>query len=178
MANPNDLSRITDGLAKLESSRSGYTGSKKKAARALARHSITLVKPAADAMAGDATAYTAAHQFYCEKPIKVLGVTVCPQATTAADNTDYVTISVVKGDGAGGAATTIASADTRAASLNALAAGVKETLTLSTTEADLRVAAGGVLGFALAKAGAGKIIGACSFTIHYEEEGADGYEVL
>lgn len=176
MSYPNDMSRIAGELGKLAASSDQYTTHPRKVARNLIRRTYKLFKPAADSMAGDATAYTAADQIRMPRACKVIGAYFSPTATSAADNTDYATLKVVKGDGAGGAETIIASGDTRAASLNALAAGVTETLTLSATEANTRIAAGGILSFSIAKAGAGKIVGAGSFTVDVEEEDVDSYE--
>lgn len=177
MAYPNDMSRIASALAKIEASNGAqYTDAPRKAARNLIRRTYVLRKTAVDAMAADTTAYTAADQIVMPRACKVLAAYVMPTGTTAADNTDYATIKVQKGDGAAGSGTDIATGDTRAASLNALAAGVKETLTVTSTEADARIAAGGVLGFAIAKAGAGKVVSPFTITVVVEEEGLDSLE--
>lgn len=178
MALPNDLSRTADGLAQLQSSVPGYSSDKKKAARALIRSEQLLIKPAADAMAADTTAYTAAMQRAIKKPIRVLGATIQPQSTLTAHDTNYATVKVVKGDGAGGAEVICASVTTQITGGSGnWTAGASEALTLSATEDNTRIPSGGVLGFSIAKAGTGVVVPICTITVFYEEEGDDGFEV-
>lgn len=104
--------------------------------------------------------------------IRVVSAKVAAPVAIAADNTDYCTFTVSKRTGAG-SATSVSSADTRAASLNALAAFVPEALTNSTTAADLDLAASDVLTFKVVKSGSGKAICAATSyfacTVEYEE---------
>lgn len=85
-----------------------------------------------------------------------LGSVAAPIAV-AADNTDYVTFTLAKRTAAG-AAVTLASGDTRAASLNALAAFIPEALVNTTTAADLELADGDVVTFKAVKSGSGKAL--------------------
>lgn len=82
---------------------------------------------------------------------------VAAPIAVAADNTDYCTFTVSKRTGAG-SATSVSSADTRAASLNALAAFVPEALTNSVTAADLELADADVITCKIVKAGSGKAV--------------------
>jgi len=92
--------------------------------------------------------------------LRVISVKVIAPIAVAADNTDYVTFTCAKVDSAGANAATVATADTRAASLNALAAHTAEALT--NTVANLVLADGWSLTAAVAKAGAGKAITAAT----------------
>lgn len=71
-----------------------------------------------------------------------------PATALAANGTNYISLLVQKRDGAGGAAVTVASTDTNTAGANvSLAAFVPQLLTLTSTAADIQVAAGNVLTF-------------------------------
>lgn len=181
MAYPNDLSRIVGGLAKLEGSNPDLDGQfdAKKAARNLIRRTIVLVKPAADAMAADTTAYTAAYQYRARCAGRLLGAYLQPQGTATAHNDNFATISAQKADGAGGAGTTMASRTTDANGGGvSLAAGVTVPMTLSATVADTRYAAGAVIGFAIAKAGSGVAVPICNILLDVEEEDVDAYGLV
>lgn len=91
---------------------------------------------------------------------KVVSAKVVAPVAVAADNTDYVTFLLAKVDSAGANSATVATADTRAASLNALAAFVPEALTL--TDANVTILAGWTLNASVAKAGSGKAITAAT----------------
>jgi len=177
---PNDMSRIADGLAKPEASNPTYVcdqGST-RAARNLIRRTIVLRKPDADAMAADATAYTAADQVRMRSAGRVLGAYIQPTATLTAHDTNYATVSVEKGDGAGGAGVVMASKTTKiTGGTNDWAAGRTEALALSATLANFHFVAGAVIGFSIAKAAAGVVVGVCSICVDIEEEGVDGYAV-
>ena len=180
MTLPNDMSHIVDGVAKPEASNSAiYTHAQGSTgpARNLIRRTLVLRKPAADAMAGDATDYTAAMMERARTACRILGAYFIPEGTTVADNTDYATLNVVKGDGLAGAQVVMATGDTRAASLDGLAAGVTETLVVSATVANTRIPRGSVWGFSIAKVGAGKVVPVGTFVVDYEEEGTDAYAV-
>lgn len=91
---------------------------------------------------------------------KVIAAYVVAPVVVAADNTDYVTFTFSKADADGSNAATVASGDTRAASLNGLAAGDSEALTL--TDANVIIPDGYHLRAAVAKAGSGKAITAAT----------------
>ena len=99
---------------------------------------------------------------------RILSAYVTAPITVAADNTDYVTFTVQTADGAGGSGATAFSGDTRAASLNALAAAIPEALTA--TAANVVVPVGGVVTIAVAKTGSGKAIVAATSYCHIQIE--------
>jgi hypothetical protein len=142
--------------------------------RVLIRQTLTLLKVAADGAAGNATAYTAAPQIRMPRACKVLGVYVHPQAALTADNANNALVKVVKGDGAAGAEVVCASMTTNVASGNWVA-GTTKALTLSGTVANLRIPAGGVLSFSIAKNGTGVVVPISAFTVDVEWEDADTY---
>ena len=176
MALPNDVSRIAQGLSNYSASSSDVTAAK-AAGKTFIRRTITLRKPAADAMAADATAYTAAEYVRMMNPGRVIGACLCPQtAANIGDDTDFATVNVVKADGAAGADTVMASRTTKiTGGTDDLAAGVLETLTVSSTLADTRFTAGQVIGFSITKDGAGQVVPICSIDVDIEIEGVDGY---
>lgn len=92
--------------------------------------------------------------------LRIVSAYVVAPVAVAADNTDYVTFTLAKVDPAGANAATVASGDSRAASLNALAANAPEALTL--TVANVVLLDGWSLTAAVAKAGAGKAITAAT----------------
>lgn len=112
------------------------------------------------ATAGTAMTTTAFYKNTTGVLQRVVAVYVVAPVVVAADNTDYVTFTLAKTDSAGANATTVASADTRAASLNALAANVPEAITVTGSAQD--VAIDGHLTVAVAKAGSGKAITAAT----------------
>jgi hypothetical protein len=179
MAFPNDLSRITQAVGNLDGSNSGdYTDSPKEAARQLIRRTFVLKKPAADSMAADTTAYTAADAICVYRPFRVLGAKIYPQGTVTAHDTNYATINLVKGDGAAGAEVVAASQTTKITGGSGnWAAGVPEALTVSSTAANTRFAAGTVLGFSIAKAASGVAVPICTITVEVEFEGIDSFAV-
>lgn len=133
------------------------------------RRTIELfTKTAADSMAGDTTATTA---LVCKlyipahwsNGVRLVSLTIIPVAAMAADNTDYVTTTIKKVDGAGGAGVSVATYDSRAANNGALAAFVPLAMTLTATLANREVAAGSTFTFEIAKAGAGKIVPISSY---------------
>lgn len=175
MAYPNDMSEIALGLAKLEASNNAnYTDSPKEAARNLIRRTYTLHKVAADAMAADTTAYTAAPQIVMPRACKVLGMKIQPQSTLTAHATTNAVVNLVKGDGAAGAAVVIASVTTDVAGGNWVA-GTTKTGTLSATLANTRIPAGSVLSFNITKGSTGVVVPVCVISVDLEEEGCDGY---
>lgn len=178
MAFPNDMFRIASALSKIEGSNSGeYDGSVPKAARQLIRRTFQLRKPAADAMATDTTAYTAADAVRMQRAGRILGAWVYPQSTLTAHDSNYATVKVVKGDGAAGAETIMASVATTTTGSGNWAAGVHEALTVSSTLANTRIAKGEVLGFSIAKAASGVVVPICCITVEIEFEGTDDFAV-
>lgn len=179
MAYPNDMSEIAQGLGNLEASRNAsYDSTSKEAARNLIRRTYVLRKPAADSMAADTTAYTAADQIRMPRAGRVLGAYIQPASTLTAHDTTYATINVVTGDGAAGAAVVAASQTTKITGGSGnFAAGATEALTVSATLADTRFVAGAVLSFNIAKASTGVVVPACTISVDVEEEDVDGYGV-
>lgn len=92
--------------------------------------------------------------------MRVVSAYVVAPVAVAADNTDYVTFTLAKVDAAGANAATVFSGDSRAASLNGLAANAAEALTVTAANQD--IADGWHLTAAVAKAGAGKAITAAT----------------
>lgn len=76
----------------------------------------------------------------------------------AADNTDYVTITISKRDGAGGGATVVATYDSRAANQGAATAFVPKAFSLSAVAGALNLLETDVLTVTVAKGGAGKAV--------------------
>jgi len=62
MPYPNDMSRIAQGVGNYSASKTDMTAAASIAGRNLIRRTYVLRKEAADAMAADVTAYTAADQ--------------------------------------------------------------------------------------------------------------------
>lgn len=179
MAIPNDMTRIASGLSKVDGSNSGdYDGSVPKAARQLIRRAFKLYKPAADSMATDTTAYTAADQTYMPAAGRILGAWIQPQSTLTAHDTNYATVNVVSADNAAGSAVVMASQTTKITGGSGnWAAGVKEALTVTSTEADRHFDKGDVLSFSIAKASSGVAVPICSITVYVELEGTDDFAV-
>jgi len=177
MAFPNDMSQIAGALGRLEGSSAEYDSTSKEAARNIIRVQFTLRKPAADSMASDTTAYTAADMHRMFRAAKLLAAYVNPQATLTSNDTNYATVKLVKGDGAGGAETIMASVATTTTDSGSWAAGVPEALTLSATEANTRIARGELLGFSIAKAASGVVVPICTITAYLELEDVDAYGV-
>lgn len=76
----------------------------------------------------------------------------------AADNTDFVTITVAKRDGAGGAAVTVATYDSRAANNGAVTAWVPKAFTLSAVAGALNLLETDIITVTGVKGGAGKSV--------------------
>jgi hypothetical protein len=176
MALPNDVSRVTDELAKTAGSVPGYTGSKKKAARSLARQTKLLLKTAADAMASTTTAHTATFGFRAPCDGYLLGAHANSCGALTADNANNASLTVAKSDGAGGAATAMATLLTNVASGNWVAGGTKA-FTPSATAADRRFTKGQLISFAIAKNGTGVVVPICDVQVDFEAEGPYDYDV-
>lgn len=109
----------------------------------------------ADAAANTTTAETAIHR---EKLHGVVTAVQFTGAAVAADNTDYVTITVAKRDGAGGGATTIATYDSRAANQGAVTAFVPASFSLSAVAGALNLLETDVVTITVDKGGSGKTL--------------------
>lgn len=96
--------------------------------------------------------------------VRVLDVTICPGAALTAADATANTLTLAKADGAGGAATTVASITTNLASGNWVADTFKA-LTLSATFANTLVADGQILTLKKTHAGAGTVTPASTCTI-------------
>lgn len=79
-------------------------------------------------------------------------------AAIAADNTDYVTITVHKTDGAGGAQVLLGTYDSRAANNGAVTAHVPASFTLSVVAGALDLLETDTVEITIAKGGAGKVV--------------------
>lgn len=76
----------------------------------------------------------------------------------AANNTDYVTITISKRDGAGGGAVSVATYDSRAANQGAATAFVPMSFLLDSTATNLNILTTDVLTITVAKGGSGKSV--------------------
>ena len=115
----------------------------------------TWLKAAADGAAGDATADT----YFFRLPVKAEQAVVhfLPNNTLTAHDTNFATLNLKEGDGAGGALVTVASRNTKTTAAGGSGdwvAGVPVSLTISDTE----LAAGSVLAIAITKAAAGVVV--------------------
>jgi hypothetical protein len=79
-------------------------------------------------------------------------------AAIAADNTDYVTVTIAKRDGAGGAAVSLGTYDSRAANNGAVTAFVPASFTLSVVAGALFLLETDVVTVTTVKGGSGKVI--------------------
>lgn len=122
----------------------------------LLEHVVTFTKVAVDAMASTTTASTSFWR--APRDCDVISAEYSCVGTVATDATDIVGIIVNKADGAGGAATQIGIFNSLTGANGAIASNVPAVLTISTTAATVRVAAGAVLTFQITKGGAGKIV--------------------
>lgn len=170
---PNDSSRIARGVANLEVATNDYTTSPNVASRSLIRKNAHFLKPAVDGAASTATAYTAFPLQRMKNPGRVMGAFITATAAVTGDPTNNAVINIVTGDGLGGAQVVVATVTTTAN----LVAGVPFPIPLSATLANLKFAAGQVLGVSITKGGTGVVIPVSTFDVDYEEEGPDGYQV-
>lgn len=175
MALPNDMQRITNGLAALEVSNPTYSQATYIPSRSIIRRTIVLPKPAADS-GTTATAYTAAYAIRNRTAGRILGFYVIPAGAVTADATNNAVVSLITADGLGGTQV-VAATLTTDVNGGAWAAGVVKTGILSATAANLRYAAGTILGFAISKGGTGVAVPICELIVDIEEESADGYAV-
>lgn len=114
--------------------------------------SVVIARPV-DAAAGTTTAETT---IYCVKAASTLSaIKLCADGAVVADDTDYLTITVKKADGAGGASSTVAEATSAITGGVAIAARTKVSLGSLTGPV---LAAGSILTVTVAKAGSGKAL--------------------
>lgn len=111
---------------------------------------VDYTKAAVDAMASTTTA--ADHFYVAARDVQIISAKFVSPSTAATNGSNFGTIIVNKHDGAGGAGTIAASADTSATSI---AAGVAFPLALSATLANVQLTAGQVLSFQITKTGTG-----------------------
>lgn len=79
-------------------------------------------------------------------------------AAIAADNTDYITVTVSKRNGSGGGATVLGTYDSRAANNGAVTAFVPASFTLSVVAGALTLLSTDIITITIAKGGSGKVI--------------------
>ncbi len=182
MAYPNDSSRIAQGIENLETAVTTYTGTDpavRRASKSLIRKTYCITEVAAVYANGDnAIVANAAPSIYFKNPVNVLGVTIQNRTalTHSAANVQTFSLQAVSNNGVIG--NTIANAVTKAVAnsgTGTLAPGQKFSLTV--ISANSRVMAGTFVGVAIAPSSSGVAVGATSWAIDVEEEGADGYAV-
>lgn len=113
------------------------------------------VKQSADGAASTET--TAVYTFTAPVDCYLESAYVLPNDASAANSSNYATISLLHGDGAAGTPVVAATVDTSA---TAFAAGTKRAMTLSSTIANLHVLKGETVGFKITKTGTGVVVGA------------------
>jgi len=114
--------------------------------------SVVILRPV-DAAASTTTAETT---IYCVKAASTLSaIKLCADGAVTADDTDYLTITVKKADGAGGASSTVAEATSKITGGIAIAARTKVSLGSLTGPV---LAAGSILTVTVAKAASGKAL--------------------
>lgn len=120
---------------------------------------LKITKTAADAMAADATTET----YGCDVPFAgiVRAMYWKGDADIATDATDFITFTVNKRNAAGASSATVGTLTTSAV---ATAEFVRRSFTL--TNANVEVAEGGSLNFAIAKDGAGQVVPKGDIIIH------------
>lgn len=109
----------------------------------------------ADAAASDAIAERAMTREKFHGTITAIQFT---GAAIAADVTDYITVTISKRDGAGGAATVVGTYDSRAANNGAITAFVPAAFTLSVVAGALNLLETDILTIIVVKGGSGKVI--------------------
>lgn len=134
----------------------------------LLRTAEVYFKPAAD---GSAAATQALFPgLRVDNNIEVTSCVLVPYGALTADATNNATVSLEANDGAGGAATTVASGVTTAGGTGTWTAGTRIPLTLSATLANRIVsglAAERWLGMTIAKGGTGVAVPSCKLVIQY-----------
>lgn len=136
---------------------------------ALLGGAVTYCKQVADAMAADASdmGFLAVPASPTVNQIKVLTATLHPQGALTGNDTDFVTLSVVYDDGAGGSETTVASVTTKVTGgTGSWTAGKVYPLTVSAAY----VPAGNQLRLKIAKSGAGKVVPITTLSVCLQNE--------
>ncbi len=120
--------------------------------------------------AADAAASTTATYWAIKVPwnVRIIDVTVCPGGALTADNTNNAVLTLAKANGAGGAATTVATLTTNAASGNWVADTFKS-FTLATASADQLVNDGQILTLKKTVGGTGVVVPISFITIRYRK---------
>jgi len=154
MATTIDSTAVNDGLTGTALVRQVKTQFDAAAADvgALITRAQCVTRPA-DAAANTATAETTI--FEAQAAMTISAIKLCADAAVVANDTDYLTITIKKRDGAGGAATTVASATSAVTGGIAIAQFTKVSLGALT---GATLAAGTILTLTVAKAGAGKAL--------------------
>lgn len=158
-----------DDLAKDAKARFGggsFTSTHQDRAEVSLRYHTVLLfeKPAADAMAADATSERACKWYvpaHMTNGVEVVSVSVLPTAALTAHDTNNASLLVDKNDGAGGARTNVATLTTNVASGN-WSAFSRKAFTLDSTLANIQIAAGGMLTFEITKASSGVAVPICN----------------
>lgn len=118
----------------------------------------------AEATAGNADSFVL---FRADRAIKVTAVYWTPNAAVTGANTNNFALGVVNKGAAGSGTTAVTTVKTYASGTNS-AANVAETFTLSSTAADLNLAAGDVLALARTVNGTGLASPAGVVNVHYQ----------
>ena len=118
----------------------------------------------------DGAAGTDATFFAMKVPfnVQIIEVVICPGAALTADDTNNAVLTLAKADGAGGAATTVATLTTNVASGNWTADTFK-TIALSATFANTLVNDGQILTFKKTHGGTGVVVPIAYISIRYRK---------
>lgn len=133
----------------------------------LLRTAEVYLKPAADGAANSTQALFPGLRI--DNNIEITSCQLVPYGALTADNTNNAVVSLQANDGAGGAATTVATVTTNVAAGNWVA-GTRFALTLTATLADRIVsglAAERWLGMTITKGGTGVVVPSCKLVIQY-----------
>lgn len=142
----------------------GVVATAKEAVNAMHRRTINIVNVADQGAAAAIAEYPFAH---VRRAVRVRSITITVDATAlAANDTDYVTMTIGKRT-AGGSRTTIGTYDSRAANQGALTSMTPVEWALTAANVDL--AAGDVLTYQNALGGSGKIVPAGCISVDVEE---------
>lgn len=162
---------IMDDLALRAKANAHDLSDPERAAKALRRHTITIMKEADDAAANAATAERTVLRVpaHMADGIEIQSIHYTPDGAVTADDTNNATITFSKRNGAGGGATVVATATTSTAGTGNLVAHTPEEIPLSATLANRRLAAGEVLTELISKANSGVALAAGSFTVVFDE---------
>lgn len=122
-------------------------------------------KPAADALAADATAERGVGYIDSgDDGEGLVDLVIVPTAALTAHDTNNATITIRKKDSAGGSSTSVATITTTVASGSWVAFAPKA-MVLTATAADLRIAAGSSISVQITKNGAGVVVPISSFYV-------------